>query len=147
MSRGSRTRSSALPLEQAGETFSAGSRKLNEEFFAANRDNVLGSIVITRLADGKSQFDSLYNVAGEAVRNAASVQQEKARYENLEKTSEGKMFTDFTIEKGSAEGTPRIAFRLCGQGQVRARRFLGFVVRSLPWRDAQSGRGLQEVQG
>ena len=104
-------------LEQAGETFSAGSRKLNEEFFAANKDNVLGSVVITRLADDKSQFDSLYNVAGEAVRNAASVQQEKARYENLEKTSEGKMFTDFTIEKGSAEGTPVSLSDYVGKGK------------------------------
>ncbi len=104
-------------LEQAGETFTAGSRKLNEEFFAANKDNVLGSVVITRLADDKSQFDSLYNVAGEAVRNAASVQQEKARYENLEKTSEGKMFTDFTIEKGSAEGTPVSLSDYVGKGK------------------------------
>lgn len=78
---------------------------------------MLGSVVITRLADDKSQFDSLYNVAGEAVRNAASVQQEKARYENLEKTSEGKMFTDFTIEKGSAEGTPVSLSDYVGKGK------------------------------
>lgn len=104
-------------VEQAGDAFSAGSRKLNEEFFASNRDNVLGSVVIARLADGRAQFDSLYNVAGKAVRNAPSVQQEKARYENLDKTAEGKMFTDFTVEKGSAEGGPVSLSDYVGKGK------------------------------
>lgn len=91
--------------------------KLHSDLFAANNNNPLGAMAMLQLAGDKAQFDSLYNIAGEAVRNNESVVKEKQRYENIEKTAEGKMFTDFTIENGSAEGTPVSLSDYVGKGK------------------------------
>lgn len=87
------------------KTFIGQRDSLIRALFAANTDNVLGAMAMTSLEMDKQQFDSLYNVAGEVVRREPRVVAEKQRYENLEKTSTGKMFTDFTIEHGAADGS------------------------------------------
>lgn len=90
---------------------------LTRALFAANTDNVLGAMAMTSLEMDKSEFDSLYNVAGEVVRREPRVVAEKQRYENLEKTSAGKMFTDFTIEHGAADGSAASLSDYVGRGK------------------------------
>lgn len=80
---------------------------LDSELFAAHKEDVLGATAMLNLSDYDAvKFDSLYSIAGEAVKNAPNVVKEKARCEAVKNTSEGKMFVDFTIEKGNADGTP-----------------------------------------
>ena len=90
---------------------------LTRALFAANTDNVLGAMAMTSLEMDKSEFDSLYNVAGEVVRREPRVVAEKQRYDNLEKTSAGKMFTDFTIEHGAADGSAASLSDYVGRGK------------------------------
>lgn len=92
-------------------------KALNEAFFAANTNNALGVEALLQLAGEKPQFDSLYNVAGEVVRADSRVVKEKQRYENLEKTSAGKMFTDFTICHGAADGSAVSLSDYVGRGK------------------------------
>ncbi len=104
-------------LKEARKVYAAETKKLNESFFFANKDNVLGATAMLQLAKEKAQFDSLYNVAGEIVRNSERVVKEKTRYENLEKTAAGKSFVDFTIEHGNADGTSVSLSDYVGKGK------------------------------
>lgn len=90
---------------------------LIEALFAANTDNVLGAKAMTSLEMDKRQFDSLYNVVGEVVRRDTRVMKEKQRYENLEKTSVGKPFVDFTIGHGAADGSAVSLSDYVGRGK------------------------------
>lgn len=92
-------------------------KALNEAFFAANTNNTLGALAMFLLAEDKAQFDSLYAIAGDVVRNDAWVVKEQKRYANLEKTSAGKMFTDFTIENGAADGSKVSLSDYVGKGK------------------------------
>lgn len=87
------------------------------EFFKANKDRVIGAMAMMNLAGNRESFDSLYNAAGEAVRNYPQVVSEKKRFENLDATSAGKMFTDFTIEHGAADGSPVSLSDYVGRGK------------------------------
>ena len=104
-------------LKEARQVYAAEAKKLNEAFFTDNKDNVLGATALLQLAKEKGQFDSLYNVAGEVVRNSERVVKEKTRYENLDKTAAGKPFVDFTIEHGNADGTPVSLSDYVGKGK------------------------------
>lgn len=104
-------------MEKRGEEFSAGRRALNTELFAANTNNALGAVALLQLARDNEQFDSLYNAAGEIVRADSRVVKEKQRYENLAKTAAGKMFTDFTIEHGAADGSSVSLSDYVGRGK------------------------------
>ena len=104
-------------LNEQYEVYVAKASRLDNEFFAANSDLAIGGIAMMRIARGREQFDSLYNIAGEAVRNYAPVVEEKKRYACLDATSEGKMFTDFTIEHGAADGSPVSLSDYVGRGK------------------------------
>lgn len=104
-------------MEKNYETYAAGHKSLNEALFAANTNNTLGALAMSRLAEDKAQFDSLYAIAGDLVRNDAWVVKEQKRYVNLEKTSAGKMFTDFTIENGAADGSKVSLSDYVGKGK------------------------------
>lgn len=104
-------------MDASYETYAANSKVLNEELFAANTNNTLGALAMLRLVEDKHQFDSLYAAAGDVVRKDSRVVAELKRYENLEKTSEGKMFTDFTIENGAADGSKVSLSDYVGKGK------------------------------
>ena len=78
---------------------------LNREIFTAHSNDVVGKEAMMSLNDSREIFDSLYSVAGEAVRNHPDVQKEVNRYKQLDKTAPGQPFIDFTIENGNADGT------------------------------------------
>ena len=89
-------------MKELREVYSTESDKLNEAFFAAHKEDVLGATAMLKLADYDAvKFDSLYMIAGEAVKN----------------TSEGKMFVDFTIENGNLDGTAVKLSDYVGQGK------------------------------
>ena len=80
---------------------------LGRRLEGAERIAIQDALCALNLSDYDAvKFDSLYSIAGEAVKNAPNVVKEKARCEAVKNTSEGKMFVDFTIEKGNADGTP-----------------------------------------
>lgn len=108
----------AAETKKLREVYSAASEQLDQELFAAHKDDVLGATAMLSLSDYDAvKFDSLYSIAGEAVKNAPSVVKEKARCEAVKNTSEGKMFVDFTIEKGNADGTPAKLSDYVGKGK------------------------------
>lgn len=78
---------------------------LYEAFFEANKDNILAVDAIFSLNRSKAAFDSLCNLCSDVVKNDPRIIAEQQRYEVLERTSVGKMFTDFTVEHGAADGT------------------------------------------
>ena len=79
---------------------------LYEEAFAAHSNDVIGASALMNFAYTREAFDSLYALAGDVVKNNPRVKKVVDRYAALDNTAEGKMFTDFTIEKGNADGTP-----------------------------------------
>ena len=108
----------AEKMKELREVYSTESDKLNEAFFAAHKEDVLGATAMLKLADYDAvKFDSLYMIAGEAVKNAPSVVKEKTRCEAVKNTSEGKMFVDFTIENGNLDGTAVKLSDYVGQGK------------------------------
>jgi thiol-disulfide isomerase/thioredoxin len=65
----------------------------------------------------KPVFDSLYAAAGDFVKNHPDIVREHERLEQLERTAIGAMFTDFTIEDGSADGGPVSLSDYVGKGK------------------------------
>ena len=104
-------------MEKCGDVFMSGRALLDRELFTSNMNNTLGALAMLRIADSCEQFDSLYNAAGEIVRADSRVVKEKQRYENLAKTAAGKMFTDFTIEHGAADGSSVSLSDYVGRGK------------------------------
>lgn len=110
-------------LDEAQEKYTEASGKLHRELYAANTNTPLGAIALLNIVSSlnpdeeKAQFDSLYAQAGDVVRSNPNVAKAKTRYENLEKTSVGKMFTDFTIETGAADGTAVSLSDYVGKGK------------------------------
>ena len=93
-------------LEEASDEYQVVYNKYMGELFAAHPNDILGIMPLLRLGgEGKAAFDSLYAMAGETVRNAPQIVQEVERNRRLEETGPGKMFTDFTIENGNADGS------------------------------------------
>ncbi|MBQ3187147.1 MAG: AhpC/TSA family protein [Alistipes sp.] len=97
----------AAQREELLKVYRADTKAANEEMFVAHKEDILGASAMLELANYDAEkFDSLYMIAGEAVKNAPSVVKEKARCEAVKRTAEGQMFVDFTIEKGNADSTP-----------------------------------------
>ena len=90
---------------------------LYSEIFDAHRNDALGADALMSLADTREQFDSLYNLAGEAARNYPEVKREVARYESLDKSGVGAKFKDFTIEHGNKDGSPAKLSDYAGKGK------------------------------
>ena len=94
------------------------SPRYNSELFAAHPDDILGVSPMLVLGRGnKPVFDSLYTLAGEFVRNHPDIDREYKRLAQLERTSIGAMFTDFTIEHGNADGSPVSFSDYVGKGK------------------------------
>ena len=95
-------------------------RRLEDSLFTANRDRVVGALFMMSLVSrsyDRAEFDSLYNVAGAAVRNYRSVAAKKMRYERRDATSEGAKFVDFTIDTGAADGSAVSLSDYVGRGR------------------------------
>lgn len=90
---------------------------LYEAFFEANKENILAVDAIFCLNRSKAVFDSLCNLCPDAVRNDPRIIAEQQRYEVLERTSVGKMFTDFSVEHGAADGTACTLGDYVGKGK------------------------------
>lgn len=90
---------------------------LNHRIFTDHRNDVVGAEAMMALNENREIFDSLYTLAGDAIRNYSDVLKEVKRYEQLEKTSAGQPFIDFTIEKGNADGTPAKLSDYVGKGK------------------------------
>lgn len=71
----------------------------------ANND-ALGAIAMQLLASfvEDDEFDSLYNAAGDVVRNSLPLKKIYSRHENRRLTAEGMPFVDFAVENGGADG-------------------------------------------
>ena len=92
--------------------------RYNSELFAAHPNDILGvSPMLVLGRDNKPVFDSLYALAGEFVRNHPDIDREYKRLSQLERTAIGAMFTDFTIEKGNADGSPVSLSDYVGKGK------------------------------
>lgn len=90
---------------------------INIAFFERNTDNVLGVIGVLSLNRSKEALDSLCAKCSEAVTRHPQIIAEMERYEILEKTAVGKMFTDFTIETGGADGSKVSLSDYVGKGK------------------------------
>ena len=82
------------------------SAEYNQELFTAHRNDILGVSPMMAMGRGnKPVFDSLFALAGEFIKNHPEIAAEHERLAQLERTSVGAMFTDFTIEHGNADGS------------------------------------------
>ena len=87
------------------EEYQGKSDALYQEAFAAHPNDVIGATALMNFAYTREKFDSLYALAGNVVKNNPRVQKVVDRYAQLDKTAEGKMFTDFTIDNGNPDGS------------------------------------------
>ena len=105
-------------MEEASNEYQIEYNKYMGELFAAHPNDVLGVMPLIRLgSESKAAFDSLYAIAGDAVRNAPQIVKEVERNVRLEETGVGKMFADFTIENGNADGSSVSFSDYVGKGQ------------------------------
>ncbi len=94
------------------------SKEYNQALFEAHPNDILGVTPLLVLGRGnKPVFDALYESAGDLVKNHPAIVKEHDRLEQLERTAIGAMFTDFTIEKGNADGTPVSLSDYVGKGK------------------------------
>ena len=104
-------------IDEIYDSVNASLQEIESELFANHTNDVIGYNAFLDLAEDKATFDSLYNIAGDIIKNGPKVQREKARYEAYDNTGEGKMFTDFTIEHGNADGTEAKLSDYVGKGK------------------------------
>ena len=96
----------AEKLEEIWDVYYADSDALYYEIFNAHNNDAIGADAMMMLADTREIFDSLYNAAGENVRNYSRVKKEVERYADLDRTAVGGKFIDFTVENGNRDGSP-----------------------------------------
>ena len=78
---------------------------LNEKILKEHANDVLGADALMSFSGTREKFDSLFKLSGEKVQKDARIQKVLDRFAKLDATAEGKMFTDFTIEKGNQDGS------------------------------------------
>ena len=92
-------------MNEAYKVFMGRNDSVYSIMFSEHNNDILGAAALMALERNKASFDSLYNIAGDKVKAYYKVENERVRYEQLEKTSVGSMFTDFEIEHGNADST------------------------------------------
>lgn len=73
--------------------------KFFSSYFSRNNNNAMGAWVLFNWGVTPAQFDSLYSQAGDVLKANSLVKSMVHEFEMWKKTSEGQMFTDFTIEQ------------------------------------------------
>lgn len=90
-------------------------------FVAANADNATGAYILWRYIISNTlspdEFDALYALAGDYIRNFAPIQACVEDMNAIKRTSSGKMFTDFTIEQGHPDGSTARLSDYVGKGK------------------------------
>jgi len=104
-------------MEEAYNQFIETHNTMVTDLFKENSENPLGALALASLSEDPELFNELYEQAGEKVKNDTGVQTIKAQLEKLNATAEGKMFTDFTIEKGNADGSSVSLSDYVGKGK------------------------------
>lgn len=89
--------------------------KLYSSYFDRNKNNVMGAWVMYNWGVTPAQFDSLYNLMGDSLKANPLVKGMVHEFEMWKKTSEGQMFTDFTIEQ--PDGTKASLSDYVGKGR------------------------------
>ncbi len=92
------------------------------EYLQANKNNALGVFIINShlgnvWGDDEDLFFSLYDEAGEFVKNYPSIKSAAEKFKKLAITSVGKKFLDYTIENGSLEGASISLSDYIGKGK------------------------------
>lgn len=92
-------------INEAWNNFHKNENAFYNKAFAEHNNDIIGKEAMLKLNTGAEVFDSLYNLAGEFVRNHHDVQKEVAKYEQIAKTAVGQPYIDFTVENGNADGS------------------------------------------
>ncbi|MBR5661846.1 MAG: AhpC/TSA family protein [Bacteroidales bacterium] len=91
---------------------------LADSLIRLNPDNLLGAMALEDLSyKDFSRFMELYEITSEEVKSFPAV---ASRYKSLapmERTSPGKMFTDYTVPSGNMDGTPAHLSEYIGKGK------------------------------
>lgn len=90
-------------------------------FVVANADNAAGAYILwnyfTSNTLSPDEFDALYALAGDYIRNFAPIQAHVEDMNAIRRTSSGKMFTDFAVEQGNPDGSTARLSDYVGKGK------------------------------
>ena len=94
-------------LEDVYTSYESQIDSLNTQYFNANKNNALGVFVLWQWSEllSADEFESLYNGAGDVVRNYKVIQQMNESNNKKKLTAAGMPFVDFTIQNGNIDGT------------------------------------------
>lgn len=90
-----------------------------EDFIVKNPNNALGFWALWNLShDGDvAEFDRLYSHTGDYIKNNMVIQRILENNEKIKNTSDGKMFTDFTVARGNIDGSEAKLSDYVGKGK------------------------------
>ena len=94
-------------MGEISERISAREKEINMKCFKANTDNGIAKLLFPNItyAMNPDEVDALFADLGEKVKQSEIIQKVMKVNENVKKTQEGEMFTDFTIENGNLDET------------------------------------------
>ena len=85
--------------------------------FNANKNNILGTMILLRTDLKPDQFDLLYLQGSDVVRNYKMLQNIFEKNVKAKQTAEGMPFTNFTIENGNVDGNKASLSDYVGKGK------------------------------
>ena len=107
-----------LKWEELNKKYASFQADLADSLIRLNPDNLLGAMALEDLSNKDfGRFIELYDIASEEVKSFPAV---ASRYKSLapmERTSQGKMFTDYTVPSGNLDGTPAKLSDYIGKGK------------------------------
>jgi thiol-disulfide isomerase/thioredoxin len=96
--------------------------RLPISFLKEHPNDALGALIFytwmqNRVDRSYEKFNEAARYVGECVLNFGPIKQMKAYYEMSEKTAEGNLFVDFTVENGNKDGSPVSLSDYVGKGK------------------------------
>lgn len=92
-------------VEKLADVISAREDSLLNVNYQANKNNPVGYVMFTQIADGKSsaELESLLADASDQLKHSRAAETFRTVAANLEKTAEGKMFSDFSVKTSNGK--------------------------------------------
>ena len=106
-------------MEEFSERASAKEKEINMRYLKANTDNGIAKFLFPGMTYGMApaEVDALFAELGENIKQSERIQRVMQTNENIKKTQEGAMFTDFTIENGNSDETSVSLSDYVGKGK------------------------------
>ena len=104
--------------EELNRKYASLQADLTDSLVRLNPDNLLGALALEDLSyKDAGRFIELYGITGETVRNFPAVASQYESLSVLERTSPGKMFSDYSVPSGNPDGSTARLSDYIGRGK------------------------------